>query len=388
MRLPVTFALLLLLLLLPTLLSPAPLSAESADDKLIELNKQIQEYERKLTELAGQKRTVSAAVNYLNAQIGLAQSQIAKTERELVILNSEIDALQGRISQLNSSLDDLSNIVVNRIRETYRQANIRPLYLFLASDGFSDFISRYKYLKTIQNHDREILLAMERSRANYNLQKSLKEEKQAEVEAKNTTLKRQKSSLAIQQQEKQQLLELTKNDEKRFQELLSKARSELEAIQGIIAGRGQETRVGEVTEGNKIASVIPGISACSTGAHLHMEVVKDGSHRNPFEYLSSKAVVWNNADPQPSFTGSWNWPINDPVRITQGYGRTSYSSIYANGFHTGVDMVNNNNDYDVKAVKNGVLYRGSIACGGGVLRYVKVDHGDGLATYYLHVNYI
>lgn len=388
MRLPVTFALLLLLLLLPALLSPAPLSAESADDKLIELNKQIQEYQRKLTELAGQKRTVAAAVNYLNAQIGLAQSQIAKTERELVILNSEIDALQGRISQLNSSLDDLSNIVVNRIRETYRQANIRPLYLFLASDGFSDFISRYKYLKTIQNHDREILLAMERSRANYNLQKSLKEEKQTEVEAKNTTLKRQKSSLAIQQQEKQQLLELTKNDEKRFQELLSKARSELEAIQSIIAGRGQETRVGEVTEGNKIASVIPGISACSTGAHLHMEVVKDASHRNPFEYLSSKAVIWNNADPQPSFTGSWNWPINDPVRITQGYGRTSYSSIYANGFHTGVDMVNNNNDYDVKAVKNGILYRGSIACGGGVLRYVKVDHGDGLATYYLHVNYI
>ena len=43
---------------------------------------------------------------------------------------------------------------------------------------------------------------------------------------------------------------------------------------------------------------------------------------------------------------------------------------------------------DVKSVKDGKLFRGSISCGGGTLKYVHVKHkDDGYDTYYLHVNY-
>jgi murein DD-endopeptidase MepM/ murein hydrolase activator NlpD len=53
--------------------------------------------------------------------------------------------------------------------------------------------------------------------------------------------------------------------------------------------------------------------------------------------------------------------------------------------HTGIDMINNN--LNIKSVANGTLYRGSIGCRGGTLRYVHVKHDDGMNTYYLHVNY-
>ena len=50
-------------------------------------------------------------------------------------------------------------------------------------------------------------------------------------------------------------------------------------------------------------------------------------------------------------------------------------------------MVNRDN-YTVKAVKKGTLYRGGISCRGGTLQYVRVDHADDeYDTYYLHVNY-
>src|SRR5690606_8684806 len=110
------------------------------------------------------------------------------------------------------------------------------------------------------------------------------------------------------------LLELTKNDEKRFQSELAQKIAELEAIQSIIAGKGDETKVGEVDKGDKIANVIPGPSTCSSGAHLHLEVAKDGTHRNPADYLSSKSVVWDNSPDGPfSFNGSWDWPLNDSI---------------------------------------------------------------------------
>lgn len=366
---------------------PVFVRADETSDKLNQLNQQIQNYEQKLKELAGQKKTLSVTVNYLNTQIQLTQSKIAKTEQQLSDLRSDIAALSGRIDELNSSLDDISNILIRRVRETYIQSQGDPIYLFFSSSGLPEFISRYKYMRIVQNHDKEILLSMERIRANYNVQKTDKQEKQDQIATLNDSLKAQKVSLAKQQREKQQLLDATKNDERQFQNLLSKAQAELSAIQNIIAGKGVETKVGDVREGDKIASVIPSASACSSGAHLHFEVDKNGAHYNPFDFLSNKSVVWDNSDSQQTFTGSWQWPLNDPIRVTQGYGITSYSKIYANGFHTGVDIVNTSN-YDVKAVKDGTLYRGSIGCGGGTLRYVKVDHGDGLETYYLHVNYI
>ena len=375
-----------LFLFLPSPFSLRP-SALVFADQLDDLNNQIQEYEQKINDLAGQKKTLASTINYLNTQIQLTQSKIAKTEQELIVLADEIDILGTQIDSLNTSLDELSKIFRHRIRKTYKQTDIEPLYLFFTSRGFNDFVNQLKYVNTVQEHDRDIMLNMERTRLNYDLQKDQKEQAQAKAEALRTQLTKQKTSLAQQQQDKKQLLESTQNDERKYQDLLSKARAELNAIQNIIAGKGEETKVGDISEGSKIATVISGASACSSGSHLHFEVVQNGANFNPFNYLSNKSVIWDNADPQPSFTGSWNWPVNDTVRVTQGYGRTSYSAIYANGFHTGVDMVNSDKNYDVKTVRNGILYRGSIACGGGTLRYVKVDQGDGLSTYYLHVNY-
>ena len=90
-----------------------------------------------------------------------------------------------------------------------------------------------------------------------------------------------------------------------------------------------------------------------------------------------------------SFGGSWNWPIDDPIRITQEYGETLWTrrGDVHYSFHTGIDMFSDSSLL-VKAVKEGKLYRGSISCGGGTLTYVKVDHKDSdIDTYYLHVNY-
>ncbi len=123
-------------------------------------------------------------------------------------------------------------------------------------------------------------------------------------------------------------------------------------------------------------------------------MVKNGTHRNPAGYLSSISASWNNGpDDSFAFTGDWDWPVDNPAKINQGYGMTYYASVrraYGGAPHTGIDMFSKSSgDYSVRAVKDGTLYRGSISCGGGLLRYVRVDHDDGdeMSTYYLHVNY-
>ena len=345
--------------------------------------------QKKIENLQGQQKTLASAIGFLNNKVQLTITQITTTEEQLKILVKEIADLSVKINILDSSITDVSAILTSRIEATYKRERIKPVYLFFVSQGFSDFFNRLQYLKAAQLHDRQLLYGMQKSKMNYDSQKDLKKEKQTLQENLKKKLETQKATLAQQKQAKQELLEITKNDEKTFQQLLAATRAEMEAIQAIIAGQGEETKVGDVSQGERIASIIQGVSACSTGTHLHFEMADGKDIKNPFGYL--KCVSFNDRSDGDNFscTGSWNWPVDEPVDFHQGFG--SDTSFIRSGtawydFHTGIDI--NNPSAKVKAVKDGVLYQGSIACGGGTLRYVKVDHKDSnIDTYYVHVNY-
>ena len=194
-------------------------------------------------------------------------------------------------------------------------------------------------------------------------------------------------------------MEQTRNDEKKYQQLLSAARAEFEAIQAIIAGKGQEEEVGKVSQGQRIASIIQGPSCNSSGGHLHFIVSQSGNTQNPFSQLknidfencSGSSCGSSDGDPfNPS--GSWDWPINPKVKFTQGYGstwavrNTWVGRVYS--FHNGID-IDSGSSPEIRAVRAGTLYQGSYSGSSGCrLRYVRIDHDDSdLETFYLHINY-
>jgi peptidoglycan hydrolase CwlO-like protein len=347
----------------------------------------------KIAETQTQAITLNNTISILNGQIQVQELQISQTLAEISQLERQIEELTVRISGLEISLDRLSTLLVERVNKNYKRHSAMPLSLLLISDSLGDFLSQYKYLQLTQRHLGEVMAKAEEQRLDYDQQKALKEDKQDEVEQKRLALQSQQNQLTGQRADHQILLSQTKSNEARYQAELAKTLAELEAIQSIIAGRGDETEVGPVSEGDKIATIIAGASPCSTGSHLHFEVVKDNAHRDPAGYLKSIDAVWNN-DPDGAFglSGGWDWPVNNPAKINQGYGMTYYARVrraYGGAPHTGIDMFSKSaGDFGVKSVKEGTLSRGSIACGGGLLKYVKVEHkDDGIDTYYLHVNY-
>lgn len=351
------------------------------------------ELEAKIREARGQQKTLASTIAYLDNNINLARASIEKIEHELKSLEEEIATLSVKISRLDIDLDAVSKLLVSRIGSAYKRSLFKPIYMVFNSGGLTDFLERNKYLQSIQQNDRAVLLELQNSKDLHEEQKKAKEVKQAEAENLRLKLAVQKTALSTQRTSKQELLDLTKNNEQKYQSLMAAAKAEMAAIQSILAGYGQEVKVGGVNEGERIATIISGSSACSTGSHLHFEVGNNGVNANPASYLKSQNVNWDlcgwwpDCDQQFSFSGSWNWPINGNPRVTQGYGMTGYAKTgaYNGGPHTGIDMVSD--DLIVKTVKNGTLYRGSISCGGGTLRYVKVEQENNIDTYYLHVNY-
>jgi peptidoglycan hydrolase CwlO-like protein len=342
-------------------------------------SQKINEYQEKIKLLGQQSNTLSNQIAQFDAQIKLTSLKIAQVEEKITLLG-------GRINQLEGSLNTLSGAFSSRAVETYKMTRLgEPFLLLISASDLTQAASRFHYLEKIQEADRDLLQRLQIAQTTYKDEKSNQESLQNELQIQKKNLDTQKSAKAY-------LLTVTKNDEKKYQQLLAQARAEYEAIQSIIAGQGQENQVGQVSEGQRIASVIPSSSPCSSGEHLHFEVVKDGGNQNPANFLIPKSVIWDDGPDGPfSFSGSWQWPLGDPVRITQVYGMSYYARVlkyYGGAPHSGIDILNDNHDLSVKAVKGGTLYRGAIACGGGTLRYVHVSHSEGgFNTYYLHVNY-
>lgn len=376
----------------PVLAATASESGEISEEEKKEIQEKIDELTKKLGEVQQEKNTLSSTIKLLDNKILLNEQQVRQTQLEIRVTQSEVEDLSERVEGLKETLSELSLALIHRVQEQYKQRSSDSVSRLFATTGAADFFKHDKYLAKARAHTQDLIMTTEEKRQNYDAQRNAKEEKQNDLEALELRLEQQKQELSQQQEDKRQLLVVTQNNERLYQEQLAAAQAEAAGLLLIKAGKGNEVEVGEVKEGEVIANIILGKSPCSSGTHLHFEVIKDGNYSNPFGWLKSASLINNSSDPTNA-TGSWPWPVSDAARITQGYGMTWYARVmraYGGGPHTGVDMVSKTSTQrQVRAVRSGTLYRGAIRCGGGDMRYVKVKHKDdsSVSSVYVHVNY-
>jgi peptidoglycan hydrolase CwlO-like protein len=200
------------------------------------VKQEIDALENKMVELGKQKNTLSSQIISMDSQVKLTTLKISQTEEQIVVLSN-------KISRLEVSLDSLAVVLGKRIVETYKKGSLDPFSLLFSSSKFSDFVSRYKYLKVMQAHDRQLLFSMEETKTSYDDQKN-------EIEKLKAKLESQKKLLAQQKKEKENLLVITKGDEKKYQQLLLEARAQLAAMQRYVTSQGGATILSNQTKCN------------------------------------------------------------------------------------------------------------------------------------------
>lgn len=337
-------------------------------DTISDLQQQINQYTQKLLELSKAKDTLANQIQYLNSQISLTLLKISQTENSIKILESEIVTLTSKIDSLDVYLNQLSSIYINQVNQNYRLKKHLPSFFLFTFTNFNAFFEQYKYLTVIQKNSQETLLNMETVRTNYDLQKEQKKKKQEEMEDLKIKLAEQKISLAKQRESKTNLLAITKNDEIRYQQLKKAAEDELSSLL-------QAKFVGKRNVKKSEALGVMGNTGYSFGDHLHF-----GLYNLQESDLSSWSYT-SDIDPN-QYIRDYEWPMHDPIQITQERGHTRYSYLYADKFHHGIDMVSTNKT--IKSVNDGVayFYRNPDSSLGN---HVKVFHPDGKMSLYLHL---
>ncbi len=226
----------LVLLFLPAF---PPVFADQVDDCA---NKSAEEkvncYSDKIARAKGQQQTLSSEITVINSQIEITKLNIDSTEQKLGRLTDDIASVSGKITRLEESLTQVSNILANRIVKTYTAGRTDPIIYLISAGNLQDFLGRLDYLRIAQKHDKTLMYEMASSRKNYNDQKVLLVDRKKEIEVLSKQLKDYRASLDTQNRAKQKLLTDTQGDEARYEQLLAQARAQLAAFGGFVNSQG------------------------------------------------------------------------------------------------------------------------------------------------------
>jgi peptidoglycan hydrolase CwlO-like protein len=350
------------------------------------VQKSIEELQKKISQLQSEENSLSKQINLITSQIALTTLRVDSIKGAIDKLASEIEELNDEIDRLEVLKTKRLELVLHRIPETYKRNSVSHFGIMFFSRNVSDFLSRVKYLSKVQAEDAELYSQLQNTQDTYGERKDVREKKKEQQESLKAQLEQQSRELDRQKKQKQILLDETRSSETVYQRLLAQALAEKQALDRALV---DSVQVGPVNKGDPIALVgNTGYPGCSTGAHLHFEVRKNNTWVDPSGYLSSKSIYDDQSGSNSTVGGgSWDWPLSDPIRITQRYGQTpwSYRYSYSGGIHTGFDMTSSSTNV-IRAPASGTLYSSSQSCGSSsVIKIKYIDHGGGVVSFYLHV---
>jgi murein DD-endopeptidase MepM/ murein hydrolase activator NlpD len=302
---------------------------ENICSKVEECAKKKETYEKMIELKQKQQATLGVQINSLVGEIQNVEGDISETEKNIADINDTITELVRKINQQEESIAIQKKMLSGMIRVYYDFNQRNVISLVLDKKGFSGTNRDRDYLAQASTKVKDILANIKSLKISTEKNKNELEEKRGAVVNEKNELEEKNSYLEKAKLQKRNLLVQAQGDEQKYQELLDTIENEIYEL-----------------EAKKIANL-------------------------------------NNLPPAKG--GYFDYPVGS-VRITQGYGMTSYAKAGAyggkphNGIDFGISYASIFTAEDGKVIGSGD--NGKYAYG----KWIAIDHGDGLVTLYGHLS--
>ncbi|MFH1990515.1 MAG: lytic murein transglycosylase [Patescibacteria group bacterium] len=204
--------------------------ADARSDKIQQLEASIDQYAQQIQKKESEARSLANQISIFELQIKQAQAEIDATNLTINGLSAAIKEKERSITLEEKEITKQNGILSQYLREAARNDSGSFLEFLLKNNKFSDFFSDLNYSSNIQSSIQETLGTIKKLKGKLILEKTDLELDKAEQEQLKRIQNKQKTTLESSKKQKQTLLDQTKGQEKTYQQLLTKAREDLDKI--------------------------------------------------------------------------------------------------------------------------------------------------------------
>jgi murein DD-endopeptidase MepM/ murein hydrolase activator NlpD len=272
----------------------------------------------------------SDQISQLQGEVAVLRSREAEVAQQLRETVARLEVEKANLEELRDKLDRSLDILAERLVDIYKSDEPDALTVLLDSDGFDDLVSRYDYLRRIQDQDSAIVARV----------RALRNETRATVDR----------------------IRIAKREIEAKKEELERTRMQLEARQAELdAVRDQK------------ASALDHVEATAERLEGDISDLNDQIAAQLAESASTTTSDPLPAGPIQGGSGDMIWPVNGPVVSPYGmrWGR----------LHAGIDIAVPAGT-PIRAAKSGSIVLAAPTSGYG--NYTCIDHGGGQSTCYAH----
>lgn len=325
----------------------------SLDDEIVELQDQIhakqqelekikereQEYKKRIKEKQSEQASLKTQIAIFDGNIAKTEIEIQSTQINIDKTNLEIKKVTLEIQEIEADIQRKKEYLASLLRLIAKSDDKSTLEIILIHNSISEFLDQIEYIKNLNTSLDDILDKVKEIKAELEEQNENLEKKKQELEELKKELEEQKADIGDQKINKQFILDKTKQSEKEYQQLLSKAKAEQEQANTAIIQAEREIR----------------------------KRIAEQQGKDALKFIDKGLI----------------WPIAKNI-ITAYFHDPDYP--YRHIFeHPGID-VRAKQGTPIMAAASGYIAKAKDA--GYGYSYIMIVHGDGLSTVYGHVSRI
>lgn len=213
-----------------------PLVAQAADidelrqdleNQIKQKQQEINQYQQQITENQQKASTLQTEIQILEDQIDKFRLEISQIDLTIQKSNLNIQEIDSQINDLQERVDQKKELLAEYIRTVAIYDQETLLEVILKNEKFSDFFDEINALESVQEEIQSILIVVQELKGKLEDQRGeLDAERQEQYRLKSLQML-QKRTVENTQNQKEDLLDMTKGEEQRYQQLIQGAEKEI-----------------------------------------------------------------------------------------------------------------------------------------------------------------
>ena len=240
--------------------------------QISELERQKEEYQRQIAEKQGSARTLQGEIFILDTEIKQIQVEIRKFDLAIQRTGAEIEETVRKIDEALEKVDRIKKSLAEFIRIIRQSDQENLLAILLKNKDLSDFFSNVENIRTSQEKAQVTIEELKQLRLDLEERQKELEETEAEYSGLKSIQELEKRQIDVKKAEKDNILKVTKGEEKKFQELVKQTDKNIqilrEQIQFLLA---QGITLEEAIKFGHLAAISAGIRPAFLLAVLETE---------------------------------------------------------------------------------------------------------------------